>query len=91
MTKWGTKVFAFCDARTSYVVDFNVYTGAAEHVDDGMSLTTAAVISLMDEFENQGYVLFADNFYTSTALATSVLQRRIQLVGTFRTNRRGFC
>lgn len=41
LTKWGAKGFAVCDVRTPHLVDFNVYTGVAEHVDGGMNLATA--------------------------------------------------
>ena len=52
--------------------------------------TTAAVVNLMEGLGNQGYVVFTDNYYTSTALADILRERGIELVGTCRTNRAGF-
>ena len=86
--KWGIKLFAACDVLTSYLFDFNVYTGAVPgQVEEG--LTSAVVQSLMTDYHEQGYVVYTDNFYTSPALANALTARGVELVGTLRANRVG--
>ena len=81
--------------------DFEVYTGQAEAGDDGLTYTGQAeagddgltydvVRRLTDRFDHQGYTFVTDNFYTSAALGETMTQHGSHLVGTIRTNRRGF-
>eukprot|EP00117_Sycon_ciliatum_P049121 scpid91801/ scgid34872/ len=44
----------------------------------------------MEDCGQQEHALFTHNFYTSEKLTTSLLQRNCHLVGTIRSNRRGF-
>ena len=91
-TKWGFKVFAASDAESSMLCNFSIYTGQGQGDGDSEGLTHRVVVrSTQDlQLENHGYVLFTDNFYTSPALAASLRGRGIYLVGTVKTNRRGF-
>ena len=61
-TKWGVKMFALCDVKTSYLLDFNIYTGQEEH-DNGLNASTNAVLSLCNGLDHQGYVMYTDNYY----------------------------
>ena len=85
--KWGFKIFASCDSATSILCDFEVYTGQAD-VQGGLAHNV--VVRLSDGLEKQNYVIFTDNFYTSAQLADTLLGKGIYLVGTIRSNRRGF-
>ena len=87
--KWGFKVFSVCDAETGMLCKFEIYTGQAG-ANDGEGLTHAVVLRLTDHLADAGRILFTDNFYTSAALAESLLERGSHLVGTVRANRRGF-
>ena len=87
--KWGFKVFAVCDADTGMLCKFEIYTGQAG-ANDGDGLTHAVVLRLTEHLAGAGRILFTDNFYTSPALAESLLERGSHLVGTVRTNRRGY-
>ena len=84
--KWGVKVFAAADVTTSYLIDFNVYTGAVQGQTE-TGLTHAVVVNLTDSHRNAGHVVFTDNFYTSPTLADSLLAAGTHLVGTLRVNR----
>ena len=68
--------------------DFEVYTGQAEAGDDG--LTHDVVRRLADRLDHQGYIFVTDNFDTSASLGKTMTQHGSHLVGTIRTNRRGF-
>lgn len=85
--KWGFKVFAACDAQSSIVVNFEVYTGQQPGGENG--LTHAVVMRLVSDVR-AGSVIYTDNFYTSETLATSLRTKQISLVGTVRANRTGF-
>ena len=88
-TKWGFKSYALCDSESSYIWNFELYTG--QHIPPGPNgLTYDLVIRLLEPLLDQGYTLFTDNYYTSQALATTLLQCNTHLVGTVRSNRTGF-
>nr|XP_024655512.1 piggyBac transposable element-derived protein 4-like [Maylandia zebra] len=82
--KYGIKVWAACDAKTSYAWRLQVYTGRAAgeraEVNQGMRVVLQMTEGL------QGHVATCDNFFTSFALAEQLLKRQIALVGTIRQN-----
>lgn len=88
--KWGIKLFAICDVNTSYLLDFDIYTGQEVAGQAEVGLTRVAILHLCQPYANQRHVIFTDNFYTSGALATSLLAMGIQLVGTMHIDRRDF-
>ena len=86
--KWGIKIFAACDVSSSYLFNFDVYTGAVPgQVEEG--LTHAVITRILANYHHQGYVAYTDNFYTSPTLAASLTANGIQLVGTLQVNRAG--
>ena len=48
------------------------------------------VVRLMEPFLNQGYHLYIDNFYTSSALVKYLFEQGVPTTGTIRENSRGF-
>ena len=88
--KWGLKVFSVCDAETGMLCNFDLYTGQTDDANEGEGLTHGVVLRVTEHLANAGRVVYTDNFYTSPALAQSLLERGFHLVGTIRTNRRGF-
>ena len=86
--KWGFKQFAACDSESAILFDFELYTGQVEASAQG--LTHDVVSRLCGSLHNNNHILFTDNYYTSAALATSLLEKNIYVVGTVRTNRQGF-
>jgi len=87
--KWGTKIFALCDSKTSYCYDFMIYSGQEVPGERDVGMTQRVVEQLSQPLQNQGYVMFTDNFYTSGALAKSLRAKGTQLVGTIKLNRTG--
>ena len=47
-------------------------------------------MNMSKALEGKGHVIYTDNFYTSPTLAYNLRQRGIGLVGTVRTNRKGY-
>ena len=90
-TKWGIKLWVLADSSNGYTIDFNVYIGKAAGRDVGVNgLGYDVVVCLMQNFFNQGYHLYIDNFYTSTALVKYLFQQGVPTTGTIRENSRGF-
>ena len=87
-TKWGIKLFAACDVATSYLFNLEVYTGALPGQGE-VGLTQAVVTRMMQAHQQQQYVVYTDNFYTSPSLADALTAQSIGLVGTLRLNRVG--
>ena len=45
-----------------------------------------AVLSLVDEYLDEGRTLVVDNYYTSAAIVTKLLHKKPHLIGTLRKN-----
>ncbi|XP_023229417.1 piggyBac transposable element-derived protein 4-like [Centruroides sculpturatus] len=71
--KFGIETFLVCEANTGYVYNFIIYTGKGTEIPINLddvdpsreSHSTNIVLSLMEEFLDQGYCLGIDNYYTS--------------------------
>ena len=89
--KWGIKFWVLADSSTAYVVDFNIYSGkAAGREISAHGLGYDVVRKLMGDYENQGYHLYVDNFYTSMTLAKHLFEQGILFTGTILENRKDF-
>lgn len=90
-TKWDIKLWVLADSSNGYTIDFNVYTGkAAGRNVRANGLGYDVVVCLMQKFFNQGYHVYIDNFYNSTALVKYLFQQGVPTTGTIRENSRGF-
>ncbi len=83
--KYGIKIWAACDARSSYAWNMQVYmgkpsTGRAEK-NQGMRVVLDMTTGL------QGHNITCDNFFTSYALGQELLKRKLTMVGTVRKNK----
>ena len=88
--RFGIKVWAMADATNGYVLQQQIYTG--KNVEQRMpevGLGTRVVLDLTKGYENQGYIVVTDNFYTSPTLAQKLLQKGINSLGTVKGNTRG--
>ncbi|XP_060786554.1 piggyBac transposable element-derived protein 3-like [Neoarius graeffei] len=83
--KYGIKIWAACDARTSYALNMQVYTGkpvgGAPEKNQGARVVPDMAQGL------RGHNITCDNFFTSYALGQELLKRKITMVGTVRKNR----
>ncbi|KAJ8386982.1 hypothetical protein AAFF_G00161590 [Aldrovandia affinis] len=83
--KYGIKIWAACDANSSYALNLQVYTGkpiggAAER-NQGMRVVLDMAQAL------RGHNITCDNFLTSYNLGQELLKKKLTMVGTVRKNR----
>ena len=88
--RFGIKCWVLADASNSFVSRFCVYTGRQANVDQDVPLSTRVVRQLVEGLENLNHHLYVDNFYTSSALFSWLLDRKIFACGTVRKGRVGF-
>nr|XP_037274775.1 piggyBac transposable element-derived protein 4-like [Rhipicephalus microplus] len=89
VVKWGYKLWVLADPQTGYTIQFYVYTGKREKA-SANGLAFDVVTKLCEPYLDQGYHIYMDNFYTSTALFLHLLKRCTLACGTTRKDRRGF-
>ena len=88
--KYGLKLFWICDSETYYPLKCIIYTGAMSRIPRvlGQSQGHAVVMELTLPYQNKGRNVTMDNFFTDTALAEKLLQRKTTIAGTVRRNKR---
>ncbi|XP_034065557.1 piggyBac transposable element-derived protein 4-like [Gymnodraco acuticeps] len=83
--KYGLKIWAACDANSSYALNLQVYTGkpvgGAPEWNQGMRVVLDMAKGL------RGHNITCDNFFTSYNLGQELLKRKLTMVGTVRKNR----
>lgn len=84
--KYGIKVWAACDVKTSYAWRLQVYTGRAAGEPAEVNQGLRFVQEMTDGL--QGHVVTVDNFFTSSELAEELLKNKMALVGTIRQNKK---
>jgi hypothetical protein len=87
--KFGVKVWACCDAATSYCLKFQIYTEASDRGTEH-GLSHRVVFELMESFLDKAYHLYIDNFYSGLNLIKSLMDRQTYACGTIRINRGEF-
>ena len=88
-TKWGFKFWVLADG-TGYMVDFNLYCGRkGTSTISPHGLSYDVVMELLAAYENQGYEVFVDNFYTSPKLFADLEVKGIRATGTLKVNCQG--
>eukprot|EP00117_Sycon_ciliatum_P024901 scpid99466/ scgid20786/ PiggyBac transposable element-derived protein 4 len=94
-TKWGIKAFVMAESTTSYVSEWEVYTGkdTGENVPQGELEDTSKsskIVRALVQHLGQGHVIYMDNYYSSPSLFQWLSHhRKLGAVGTVRINRRG--
>ena len=90
-TRFGIKAWVNAEAKSGYVLDLQIYTGAEnDQMKKGLGLGYRVVMDLMEQYQGKGHCLFIDNFYTTSQLLIDLLAQGTYCTGTFRTNRKGF-
>nr|XP_023697146.1 piggyBac transposable element-derived protein 4-like [Paramormyrops kingsleyae] len=83
--KYGIKIWAACDAASSYAWNLQVYTGkrngGAPEKNQGMRVVLDMAQGL------SGHNITCDNFFTSHKLGQELLKRKLTMVGTVRKNK----
>jgi len=89
--RFGIKFYMLCESNTGYIWNSVLYTGKGTTWDGKYSqygIATSSVLTLMDPLLDNGYCLTTDNFYTSPELVDILVQRKTDVYGTVRPNRR---
>ena len=84
--KYGIKVWVCCDVDTAYCSNFEVYTGKTGRAPE-VGQGERVVLQMTAHLAGSGRGCTGDNFFTSSKLALSLLQRNITYVGTVRKNK----
>lgn len=73
--KYGLKIWAACDAKTSYCWNMQVHTGKPAGAQPERNLGKRVVIKMTQGPE--GHIVTCDNLFTSYALGTELLQKKL--------------
>nr|XP_054602931.1 piggyBac transposable element-derived protein 4-like [Nothobranchius furzeri] len=83
--EYGIKIWAACDAKSSYAWNMQVYTGKlpgeASEKNQGMRV----VLQMSEGL--QGHNITCDNFFTSYWLGDELQKRKLTMLGTIRKNK----
>ncbi|XP_029900733.1 piggyBac transposable element-derived protein 4-like [Myripristis murdjan] len=80
--KYGIKIWAACDARTSYAWNLQIYTGKDASGIPEKKQGKRIVLDMATGL--QGHNITCDNFFTSYELGQELLRRKLTMVGTVR-------
>ncbi|KAK7120985.1 hypothetical protein R3I94_020837 [Phoxinus phoxinus] len=84
-SKYGIKIWAACDSSSSYAWNMQVYTGKAADRKPEKNQGMRVVLDMTSGL--QGHTITCDNFFTSYALGEELLQRKMTMIGTVRSNK----
>lgn len=92
--KYGIKIMCLCDAKTSFLYNAYIYTGAGS---DGQGLSdqeqqflmkpTQSVVKLCKPIEKSNKNITADNYFSSIETPDELRKRGLTYVGTMRKNK----
>uniref|UniRef100_A0A665ULX8 PiggyBac transposable element-derived protein domain-containing protein n=1 Tax=Echeneis naucrates TaxID=173247 RepID=A0A665ULX8_ECHNA len=83
--KYGIKIWAACDAKTSYAWKLQIYTGKAASGIPEKNQGKRVVLDMTAGL--QGHNITCDNFFTSYDLGQELLRRKLTMVGTVKKNK----
>ena len=85
--KYGLKMWILSDSSTAYVQNAQIYLGKTGNLPE-VGLAQRVVHDLSRPLEGSGRNITCDNFFTSIPLAQSLLQKKLTILGTIRSNKR---
>lgn len=83
--KYGIKLFKLC-IDNFYTVGIKIYAG--QEAIAGQRVSTKVVMDMAEDYLDLGRTMYTDNWYSSYDLASELLNRSTNLVGTLRSNRK---
>ncbi|CAH2006447.1 unnamed protein product [Acanthoscelides obtectus] len=87
--RYGVKMFALVDAKTSYTFNLEPYLGAQPEGPYKLSNSpNDLVLRLVQPVEGTNRNITGDNWFTSVPLAIKLLEKKLTYVGTMRKNKR---
>jgi hypothetical protein len=84
--KWGYKIW--CLSSDDYLLHFEIYAGK-EGAPSDAGATVDTVLRMTTAYQQQRYILYTDNWFTSPALLHALAEKGIRLCGAVRSNRKG--
>jgi hypothetical protein len=85
--KYGIKIWAAADVKTSYLYNLQIYTGKLPGNATDKNLGHRVVCDLMEPLFGTGRGVTTDNFFTSVPTAEYLLQKNITMTGTLRAKK----
>lgn len=85
--RYGIKVWALADVRTSYLFNLQVYTGKQPGGKPEKDQGSRVVKDLAQPIYGTGRGITTDNFFTSVGLANFLLEKNLTLLGTVRKSK----
>ncbi|XP_014853421.1 PREDICTED: piggyBac transposable element-derived protein 3-like [Poecilia mexicana] len=83
--KYGIKIWAACDAKSSYAWNMQVYTGKPLQGPPEKNQGMRVVLEMTEGL--QGHNITCDNFFTSYRLGVELQKRKLTMLGTVRKNK----
>ncbi|XP_037553572.1 piggyBac transposable element-derived protein 4-like [Nematolebias whitei] len=83
--KYGIKIWAACDAKTSYAWNLQIYTGKLAAGIPEKNQGKRVILDMTTGL--RGHNITCDNFFTSYDLGQELLKRKLTMVGTIRKNK----
>ncbi len=83
--KYGIKIWAACDAQSSFAWNMQVYTSKSSGEAPEKNQGTRVVLDMAEGLH--GHNITCDNFFTSYALGEELLKRKVTMLGTVRKNK----
>lgn len=92
--RFGIKLFVIADCETGFVLHVIPYVGGStelkfEDKQASIGITGRVVMTLMEPHLEKCHKLFIDNWYMSPALSELLYEKRTNVCGTVRKNRKG--
>ena len=84
---WGVKVWCCCDSSTSFLLDFEFYTGKSDTVMPN-GLGYSVIQKLGQPYLHKNHHFYFDNYFSSVKLAHDLLSSSTYSCATTRQNRR---
>ena len=85
--RYGIKIWAAADVKTSYLCNFQVYTGKLPGGATEKNQGFRVVSELVEPYHGSWRGITTDNFFTSVPLANNLLSKKLTLLGTVRKNK----
>ncbi|XP_023210296.1 piggyBac transposable element-derived protein 4-like [Centruroides sculpturatus] len=92
--KWGIKLWMLCDSVSHYCLGFFTYKGAKSQAEKhniskfGLGYTVVRQLVKLGNYDNKGYHVFIDNYFTSVPLVRGLYSRGTYCTGTVRALRK---
>lgn len=83
--KYGIKIWALCDSKSSYAHTMQVYTGKLPGAKPEKNQGMRVVLDLTKGLK--GHNVTCDNFFTSYELGQKLLKNKLTILGTIRKNK----